>query len=162
MNRRKALTAMAGIAGTAGLSAGGSHAEETKVRVPGAIALKLGEQIRIGAQSAPVKVDDTDLHIVSIGTGTFQLDKESRLTARLNAAVAQYAKVVYWISAAVFDAQGLLLGTASHKESVSYTRLGAMPTTFRKIVLDFGLSKAFNRAALVVMAISERDVPKPG
>jgi hypothetical protein len=107
-------------------------------------------------------MDGTDLHILGIGTGTFQLDQESRLTGKLNAFVTQYAKVDYWISAAVFDAKGKLLGTAGHKEAVQYIRLGAMPTMQRHITLDFGISKGFKNAAFVVVAISERDVPKPG
>jgi hypothetical protein len=37
-----------------------------------------------------------------------------------------------------------------------------MPTVFRDIALDFGISTAFKEAAFVVVAISDRDVPKPG
>jgi hypothetical protein len=37
-----------------------------------------------------------------------------------------------------------------------------MPTMFRDIPLDFGISTAFKEAEFVVVAISDRDVPKPG
>jgi hypothetical protein len=162
MNRRHALAGLAGAAGGALLSGGAARAEQPKAPIPGAIKLSLGDEVTIGAQSSPIKLDKTDLHILSVGKGTFRLDKESRLTAKLKAAVAQYAKIEYWLSAAVFDAAGKLLGTAAHKEAVDYVRLGAMPTMFRDIPLDFGISTTFKNAAFVVVAISDRDVPKPG
>jgi hypothetical protein len=161
MNRR---TAILGLASAAGLTAGRGAAQQSPPAqpVPGAIALKLGQPVEIGAQSAPVKVGTEDLHIVSVGRGTFQVDKESRLTAKLKAAVTQYAKTEYWIAAAVFDPKGRLLGAAVHKEEVQYIRIGATPTVFREIDLDFGISKGFGQAAFVAVAISDRDVPKPG
>jgi hypothetical protein len=159
MNRRQAI---AGLAGGVLLAPGAAHAEQPKPTIPGAIKFDMGKQIKITAQSSPVKVDKTDVHLISIGTGTFHLDNESRLTATLKAAVTQYAQVEYWISTAVFDAAGKMLGTAAHKELVQYIRLGAIPTIFRDIKLDFGISKAFMDATFLVVAISERDVPKPG
>jgi hypothetical protein len=161
MNRRDALTSLAGVAGGAMLSGGAASGQQPKAPVPGAIKLQIGGEVMIGAQSSPVKVGETSLHILSVGKGIFRLDKESRLTANLKAAVAQYAKIEYWVSAAVFDTAGRLLGTAAHKEAVEYVRLGAMPTMFRDIALDFGISTAFKEAAFVVVAISDRDVPKP-
>jgi hypothetical protein len=162
MNRRHALVGLAGATGGALFAAGAASAQQPKAPVPGAIKLELGKDVMIGARSTPVTVDKTDIHIVSVGKGTFRLDKESRLTATLEAAVAQYAKIDYWVSAAVFDAAGKLLGTAAHKEAVEYVRLGSMPIEFRGIGLDFGISTPFKDAALVVVAISDRDVPKPG
>ncbi len=161
MDRRNALAGLAGITSGALLTAGTAQSAEPKSTIPGAIELTLGQKLKIGVQSAAVKVNETDLHLVSIGTGTFQLDEDSRLTAILKAAVAQYAKVDYWISVAVFDAAGKLLGTAGHKEPVEYIRLGKMPTLLRDIKLDFGISKTFKDAAAVVVAISDRDVPAP-
>jgi hypothetical protein len=161
MNRRRALAGIAGAVGGIAL-ANGADAEQPKVAIPGATNFELGKDVRLGATSTPIKANGSELHIVGIGTGSFQLDDDPRLTATLKAAVTQYAKVNYWISTAVFDAAGKLLGTASHKEPDEYERLGATPTVFRNIKLDFGISKAFKKAALVVVAISEPDIPKPG
>jgi hypothetical protein len=60
---------------------------------------------------------------------------------------------------AVFDKTGNLLGTAAHKETVAYTQLGYIPTLFRKVTMDFGISKSYAHAALVAVAISDPDVP---
>lgn len=159
MNRRRAI---AGLAGSVAFSAGGvAYAEQPKATIPGAVELKMDKEIEIGVRTASIKVDKTDLHLISIGNGTFRLDRESRLTAKLKAAVLQYAKVEYWISAAVFDTAGKLLGTAGHKEVMEHIRLGKMFTILREIALDFGISYAFKDAAFVVVAISDRGIPKP-
>jgi|GEM_PF-3157759 len=162
MNRREVL--FAGFGGTVGLLANQVDAQEGKADapLPGAIPLKIGEALDIYVQSTPVKVGKEDLHIVSVGRGTFYLDKESRLTGRLKAAVAQYAKTVYWISAAVFDLKGKLLGAAAHREEVQYIRLGQAPTIFREIDLDFGISKAYSGAKFLAVSVSEPEEPKPG
>lgn len=159
MNRRRAL---AGVAGVAAYGVGAAHAGQAEFPVPGAIKLVLGKEVTLGQRSSPVGVGGGNLHIMSIDKGTFRLDNESRLTAALKGAVTQYAKVEYRLSAAVFDAAGKLLGTASHKEAVRYIRLGAIPTVLRDIELDFGISKAFKNAAFVAVAISEIEAPTPG
>ena len=162
MNRRRAIAGLVGAAGGVVVAAGVGRADGPKPPIPGAVPFTPGKEVKIGLSSSPVKVNDTDLHLIFIGSGTFRLDKESRLTAVLKAGVAQYAKVEYQISAAVFDAAGALLGAAGHKEAVEYIREGRWPTVAREIGLDFGVSKAFKDAAFVVVAISDRDVPKPG
>lgn len=161
MDRRHALSVIGGIAG--GLSSGaiGKADQSTKDSLPDSVRIQIDEQVPISARSAPVKVGEREMHIISFGTGVFHLDKDSRLTAILNAAVAQYTEMEYRIVVAVFDGAGRLLGAAHHDESVSYVRLGLMPTLFREINLDFGVSNAFRRAAFAVIAISERDVPDP-
>jgi hypothetical protein len=156
MNRRHAL------AGLAAAASGVAFAPVPRPVIPGAIPLTLGNAIKIAARSSPVKVGKADLHIIRIGTGTFDLDKDARLTAKLKAGVTQFAEVEYWISAAVFDKAGKLLGTAQHKEKVQYIRLGAILTLSRDIELDFGISRAFKDAALVAVAISQPEVPGPG
>jgi hypothetical protein len=161
MDRRRALSVIGGIAGGMSSHAIGKADEPVKVSLPNSIPIKLDEKVQISVRSAPVKVGERELHIVSIGTGQFYLDKDAHLTAILNAAVAQYTNMEYRIVVAVFDGAGQLLGAAQHDESVSYTRLGVMPTLFREINLDFGISKAFGRAAFAVIAISDRDVPEP-
>lgn len=162
MDRRHALSGLAAIAGSLPFCAIGEADESVKLSVPNAIPIKFDEKVRISIGSAPVKPGAQELHIVSIGTGLFHLDKDSRLTAVLNAGVAQYTNMEYRIVVAVFDPAGQLLGTAHHDESVSYIRLSVMPRLLREINLDFGISKAFSRAAFAVIAISDRDVPEPG
>jgi hypothetical protein len=156
------LASLAGAAGGVVFAADAARCEAAEQHIPGAIKMTFGKEVMIGAQSTAVKMDNRDIHIISIGKGTFQLDKESRLTATLNGAMAQYAKTEYWISVAVFDAAGYLLGTAAYKEAVQYIRLGLMFTTVRRIQLDFGISKAFKDAAQIVVAVSNREVPPPG
>lgn len=162
MDRRHALSGIAAIAGSLPFCAIGEADESIKLSVPNAIPIKLDENVRISIRSAPVKFGVQEIHIVSIGTGLFHLDKDARLTAVLNAGVAQYTDMEYRIVVAVFDGAGQLLGAAQHDESVSHIRLRVMPTLFREIDLDFGISKAFSRAAFAVIAISDRDVPAPG
>jgi hypothetical protein len=156
------MLAAAGSVALAKVAGGAVNEEEAKAAVSGAVSLKLAEKMRIDAQSVPVKVRGADLHIVSIGTATFDLDKDSRLSARLNAAVCQYAKVVYRVSAAVFDASGQLLGAAVHDEAVERYSVGKELTLLKEIALDFGVSKAYRGAKLVAVAISEPEVPTPG
>lgn len=162
MNRRHALVGLASAAGGLVLAGDAVRAQQAVPPIPGAVKLELGKPLAFGQQSAPVKLDSIDLPIVTVGKGTFRLDDDSRLTAMLHASVAQYAKVDYWISVAVFDVTGNLLGTAAHKEVVEYIRLGKMLTLFREIELDFGVSKAFSDVAFAVVVISEPDMPAPG
>jgi RNA polymerase sigma factor (sigma-70 family) len=129
--------------------------------VPGAVRLKFDEKIDIRVSSKAIKAGGDELKIISIGTGTFHLAKDTRLTATLNAGVLQHTKVDYWIYAAVFDVEGRMLGTASHKEIVEYIRLSATPLMLRKIELDFGISQAFRNAAFVAVTISDPEIAKP-
>lgn len=136
-----------------------SHSETGPV--PGAIALALDREIRVGASSEPVHLPGGDLRVLTVGTGVFHLANDGHLTAKMKAAVAQYANVEYRIFAAVFDAKGVLLGTASHLESVERIRLARMPTALRQVDLDFGKSRDFRRAAYASVAVSNPDFPLP-
>jgi hypothetical protein len=128
--------------------------------VPGAVPLALDRKIDLGVRSRPVKVKDQDLHILTVGTGTFHRTNESRLTATLNVGVVQHAKVTYRVYAAVFDGKGRLLATASHTEEVERIRLGRTPMMFRRVELDFGVSEDFAEAAYLVVTVSNPEVPK--
>ena len=160
ISRRNALTAIAALTSSAALSFENVRAKETPVSdiIPGAIPLKVGARVPLNASSSPVRVNTVDIHLLYLSTAVFKLDAESRMTAVLKAAVTEYADMDYWVSVAVFDAAGLLLGAVSHKETVERVRLGRVPTMQREIKLDFGISNAFSRAALMAVAISERDV----
>jgi hypothetical protein len=130
-------------------------------RVSGAIALTLDREIRIAAASEPIRLPGGEFRVLSVGKGTFHLSDDGQLTAKLNAAVAEYANADFRIYAAVFDAQGALLGTASHVQSVERVRLGAMPTMLIHVDLDFGQSRDFRRAAYASVAVSNPDFPLP-
>jgi hypothetical protein len=163
ISRRNALTAIAALTGSAAISSEKVRAKESAMSdiIPAAIPLKLGARVPLAASSSPVRVNAVDMHLLTVSAAVFTLDAASRLTAVLKAAVTEYAKMDYWVSVAVFDATGHLLGAVTQKETVEYERLRAIPTMLREIKLDFGISNAFSRAALVAIAISERDVPHP-
>jgi hypothetical protein len=129
--------------------------------IPGAVPLKFDAEIQFEAAAGPVRQGNDPFYVIQVGRGKFHLSDQSRLTAELKASVTQYARVDFWIYAAVFDDRGSLLGTASHREEVLYIRTGGTPTVFREIKLDFGISDAFQRAAYVVVTIGERKVPDP-
>jgi hypothetical protein len=74
--------------------------------VPGAVALVLDREIRIGVSSEPIQLAGGELRVLSVGKGTFHLSSNLQLTAKLHAGAAQYAIADFRIYAAVFDAQG--------------------------------------------------------
>jgi len=122
------------------------------------VRIRLGQEINVPARSNALRVNGAELHIISIGRGVVSLDNESRLTAKLHTAILQYAKIDYWISGAVFDEKGALLGAASYKQSVERIRLGKPPTMLTDTILDFGISTAYARAALIAVTVSERAI----
>jgi hypothetical protein len=160
MDRRHALAGFAGSAAGIWLGIRNAGADEVRPAIPGAIKIELNQPTKINQRSAPVTVEGNEHRIVSLGTGVFHLDGESRLTAALKAAVLQKAELDYWISVAVFDRAGRLLGTAQHHEPVKSIRIPLTPTVFREIEFDFGISTAFRTAAYVVVSISEPDAPQ--
>src|SRR5262249_20264831 len=127
--------------------------------IPGAVPLVFDRKIEFGVSSQPIKIKGQDFSLVSVGTGVFRLAKDSRLTATLNVGAYQHTRVDYWIYVSMHDAKGKLLGTASYKESLERVRLGRTPLMMRKAELDFGVSRDFERAAFVVVTISNPDVP---
>jgi hypothetical protein len=61
----------------------------------------------------------------------------------------------------VFDEAGAMLGAATHDEPVRHVRLGRTPMLMKEIELDFGVSRAFRRAASVVVSIAGAPLPDP-
>ncbi len=104
-NRRNALSALAGIAVVPGLTAAGS-APEDQPPVRDAFKLKMGQPLEILTRSNPVKGKDHDAYVITIEKATFDLAGDSRLTAKLYTMIVPMARVDYWISAAVYDAEG--------------------------------------------------------
>lgn len=162
IDRRSVLSGLVGLTVAPGLAAAGDEPEAGRQDFPplrGAFPLKWGQATEVGARSNPIKGGKHDIHIITIQSAKFDLDSDSRLTVTLRAMIVQHAQVDYWISAAVFDAEGRLLGAASHKEAVRRVMLGRVGMTTRDIALDFGLSNGYGRAAFATVAVGERDVP---
>ncbi len=162
MNRRDLLTAIAGSA--AGVSVLGKSvlADEPTPALPDIYRITPNGEANLDAQSTEVVDGDSKFNIIRLGICRLKLDDHGHLTASVKAAVTQYAKVDYWISLAVFDEEGRFLGSAAHKEAIEYIRFGAIPTLLPELSFDFGISKAYKSIACLAVAISDRDVPKPG
>jgi hypothetical protein len=160
INRRNALSALAGIAAMPCLADAGATTDDPPP-VKGAFKLKMGHPLEILARSNPVKGKDRDAYVITIEKVTFDVAGDSRLTAKLFTMIVQMAQVDYWISAAVYDAKGKLHGAASHMEAVKRVMLGRVVMATRDITLDFGISKGFARAAFATVVVGERDVPIP-
>jgi len=131
----------------------------------GLIPLKLGEKIRVSVGSTPVKFNQRDVHLLYLGEIEFQLDKESRLkakigTAELWAGLTKLPRVIdYRVHAAIFDEKRQLSGTASiphrvHPHSiVSAPGMGGGSSS-----MDFGISLTYAKAKFFALVISERDL----
>jgi len=141
---------------TFSLASAQAPANKQVLHVPGAVPLQFDQPITLDVESNAFKVNGSDLHVIGVSRGTFHLAPDGHMTGTLNAGVRQWVNANYWISAAVFDSRGQLLGTATHQEAVQYIRLGASPVESRQISLDFGISDSYRDARYVVVAISER------
>lgn len=157
MDRRTALTGIAAFTAAAAIPARAPAADVPSL--PGLKPLEFGKKVKAGATSTPVKWGNGELHIIYISGATFSLADDHRLTAKMNTAITPYNKVDYTISVAVFDADGELLGVARHTQSVEYIRISVLPTFLSEFDVDFGISKAFQRAAYFAISISDIDVP---
>ncbi len=138
---------------------GGAELQESDAqRIPGAVPLTIGTPVTIqnGLQSAPITVENRDVTIVRLGQGRFSLDDQSRLTASFNVAVSHCTNTEYWIHAAVFDRNGKLLGTSSHRIAVSDIRLPVSPCIIHELEFDFGVSARFGVATQLALSIGER------
>lgn len=130
--------------------------------MPGMFDVELDKEFSLSMQSSPVVQGGARLSLISLGKCRLTLYADSRLRAKVHAAVVQYSEVDYWISLAVYNEQQELLGAAVHKEAIRYIRLGATPTMLPELEFDFGVSNRFNAVSRIAAAISERDVPEPG
>ncbi len=92
---------------------------------------------------------------------TFTAERGTFLKVVLKASVLQYTTMDYRVSAAVFDKNRHLLGTAQHVEKVEYVRVGRTPIVLKEIKFDFGNSDAYRQAAFVAFAVSDTPVPRP-
>jgi hypothetical protein len=126
------------------------------------IPLKLGRSIPLAIQSFGVEWRGNTYHLLSLGSVQFDLDKQtSRLKAEIKAAVMQFNKMDYDISAAVFDADGRLLGVARARCEIGRYWVANVVTGNDSLSLDFGVSLDYEHAASFMVSISKRKVLTP-
>lgn len=130
--------------------------------VPGAWEVLLaGKAIPIRVTSAPVRWKGNDYRLVRIGEATFSQSPLGRVTAMLSAGVLTFDNVEYEVHAALFDEAGKLLGTAHTLCPVTRIWVGVAGTVSTTLALDFGISKAYDRARWFTVSVTERDVLTP-
>jgi hypothetical protein len=135
--------------------------QRCETAVAGVVTLKFGTSIPLSVQSAGVEWKGHTFHLVSLGSIKFDLDKNNRLKADIQAGVTEFDDVDYDISAAVLDAAGQLLGTARTQCKVQRVWAGNVLHSPRTITLDFGESSDYPRAAGFAVSISNRKVLTP-
>lgn len=162
MNRRHLLTLVAGS--TFGLSFGNasSSAQEQRSELDGMFKATPNTELQLATASSPVIDGDSRFNLVRLGKCKLTLGDDGHLTALVSAGVAQYTNIDYWISLAVFDERRSFLGAATHKVAIQCIRRGVMPTLLPELEFDFGISNKFRTLTQIAVAISDRDVPRPG
>jgi hypothetical protein len=130
--------------------------------VPGAWEVyRTGKPIPLRVSSAPVHWRGSDYVLVQIGEASFHTSPLGRVTALLSAGVLTFDNVEYEVHAALFDQGGKLLGTAQTLCPVTRIWAGVPGITSRKLTLDFGISKAYERAAWFTVSATEPEVLTP-
>jgi hypothetical protein len=131
----------------------------------GLIPFTLGKPIRVSVGSTPVKFNQRDVHLLYLNEIEFQLDKESRLKAKIGAVevwagLRMLPRVVdYRVHAAIFDEKGRLLGTGSMPHRVHPHSIASAPgIAGGSSSMDFGISLNYANAKFFALVISERDL----
>ena len=139
-----------------------ANAPAPESRTARVLALELGRKLPLAVRSHPVEWRTNTYHLVSLGTIQFELDPATgRLKAEIFGSVTTFDNVKYDVSAAVFDAQGTLLGTARTECAVERTWLGKVLTMQQTLTLDFGESLDYAKATGFMVNISRRAVVTP-
>jgi hypothetical protein len=130
---------------------------------PGAtIPLRIGNSIPLSVRSNGVEWRGNTYHVVNLSSIQFELDKQtSRLKAEIKAAVMQFNNMDYDVSAAVFDAEGRLLGVARARCEVGRFWSVNVVTGNDTLSLDFGVSLDYVRAASFMVCVSNRKALTP-
>ncbi|MHC4400926.1 MAG: HEAT repeat domain-containing protein [Planctomycetota bacterium] len=173
--RRFGLAGVLALSGVVTVAVSNAPAADAKAEpaVPaGLIPLKLGEPIRVSVASTPVKLNQRDVHLLSLNKIEFELDKESRLKAKIGtvelwAGLTKLPHVIdYRVHVAIFDEKGRLLGTGSMPHGVHPHSISSLPRTHTdSSSMDFGISLNYAKAKFFALVISERDlsvIDKPG
>jgi hypothetical protein len=126
------------------------------------LPLELDQRIPLAVDSHAVEWRSNTYHLVRLSSIQFTLDKPTgHLQAEVQAGVTSFDDVNYDISAAVFDADGTLLGTARTECKVERTWLGKVLLTHAKLALDFGSSLDYADATSFMVNISRCNVLTP-
>jgi hypothetical protein len=139
------------------------NARKDQAAAPGpTIPLRIGPSIPLAVRSNGVEWRGDTYHIVSLSSIRFDLDKPTgRLKAEIKAAVMQFNNMDYDVSAAVFDAEGRLLGVARANCEVGRFWSVKVFTGNDTLSLDFGVSLDYERAASFMVCVSNRKVVTP-
>ena len=133
---------------------------ESKPASDARLSFKLDEPIAMNVKSKPVHWHGHAYSLVEMGEATFQREN-GRLTAKLSGWVTTFDDVDYHVSMALFDDAGQFLGAATATSDVQRIWLGYVGTQPRTLNFDFGVSQAYERAAIFSIAIAERKVLTP-
>ena len=104
MNRRD-MIAFAGSAAGMSVLRQSALADEATPKLPSVYEITPNKEITLSAKSTPVVDGVFKLSLIHLGTCNLTLDDQGHLKAKVKAGVAQYAKVEYWISLAVFNSK---------------------------------------------------------
>ena len=163
MDRRTfALTSLAACSVSAiGTSSTGSR-RGCGASGPANQEIRLGQAMKLQLESSPVSWQSGHIHLLSFNQITFKLDSESsQLTASMKGKLLTFDDVDYSVGLAVFDEEGLMLGSTSttcHVPRIWVGRYGQQPVD---LTLDFGISNNFKSARRFQASISERTVLTP-
>lgn len=157
MERRHVLTQLAG-SWLALASASRPVQADVTTPLPKTFEVEINKEFRLDVQSERVS---TALYgkrtVVGLGTGILVLDDNNRLKARIKAGLAQYGKIDYWISLAVFDKDRKFLGATNCKVEIEFIASGGVVTLPSELEFDFGVSDSYKSVAQLAVAISVRD-----
>ena len=143
---------------------GGSITQPNPLVMRDSIPLILGDPIAVNIGSNAVEWKNGTYAPLHLNQVLFHLDNKSRLTATLGASVLTLATVDYDVHAAVFDAEGRLLGTAKTTCQIEAQEIwwyGHPVRDLREVKLDFGVSNSYGNAKHFALAISDCDILIP-
>jgi hypothetical protein len=125
-------------------------------------AVEWDRKIPLTIQSSGVEWGGHTYHLVRANAIQFDLNKDTgHLKAELQVSVTSFDQVDYEIGAALFGAEGELLGVAKTQCKIDRLWLGRVLHTDRTLLLDFGESLAYANARTFMLSISERKVLTP-
>lgn len=155
-----AIVSVLVFAGSARSQSAAKSQESTPART---ISFDLGRSIPLKVQSSSVAWAGRTLHLLTLSSIRFELDKQANhLKAEIQAEVMSFDTVDYDINVAVFDTAGELLGTARTQCQLQRSWKGTfMYGSKRTVSLDFGISLDYPRATSFMVSISNRKVLTP-
>jgi len=133
------------------------EARKSAVTIP----FQSDEPVSFQLQSDDVIWRGQTFHLLRLVEAKFSLDETAHLRASLKGGSTTFDDVEYTIHAAVFDSDGMLLGTASTTYQVQRVWVGVLVHVQVKLDMDFGISKRYTDAASVMLTTSSMDVLTP-